>query len=220
MENCRNNPAASYLFEVAYQDVICAALLRGRHCSAGMTVYNYNTSAWVSMLAHTEELAPTPEAPELLLCIHCGHYHCPDVTLWHRLGLIIPCGKINSLRCSVGKRLEGEQDKQDSARCCYCNKQCVWLPSLFIKKKKLYYRSFQSTFSHFLLDHPAEICLNISVPPVFCDTVLKALTCWFVGLMHRHRRNWMKSYSIFSLHYICLWHACICLPWNIELCAF
>lgn len=97
-----NNPTPSYLFDVAYRIGLAAALLWGWLCSEGMTACIYHKSLQISMLARSEQLALAPGAPELLLCIEWRHYHCPDLPLWHRLGLIIPCGRINSQHNSLG----------------------------------------------------------------------------------------------------------------------
>ena len=111
---CIYNPPPSYVFDVAYRIGLAAALLRG--CSAGMTARIYHKSLQISMLARTEQLAPAPEAPELLLCIEWRHYHRPDLALWHRLGLIIPCGRINSQRRSLGGGRSGEKKARRERR--------------------------------------------------------------------------------------------------------
>lgn len=67
-----------------------------------MTACIYHKSLQINMLACTELLAVAPGAPELLLCIEWRYYHCPDLALWQRLGLIILCGGINSQHNSLG----------------------------------------------------------------------------------------------------------------------
>lgn len=110
LQCCISNPTPTYLCDVAHRIGLASAPLRGGLCFGRHWQHAFITSPLqISMLARARQLALAPGAHELLLCIEWRHYHCPGLALWHRFGLIMPCGRINSRRDSVGEGREGDE---------------------------------------------------------------------------------------------------------------